>query len=150
MKKIVTVVMTIAMMCLFSTTLAATAPYHSSDNRDIAQKGNSGVYAYASGGMNYDIYYIVDFDEGYVYYFLEGEDNNFCDRVKIDSGTLNDVVIITYHDGEMEWSYGLHFKWVRQPDHLIVEDSYGFENDYYATGLERALDLRDNKTITDY
>ena len=37
MKKIVTVVMTIAMMCLSSTTLAATAPYHSSDNRDIGE-----------------------------------------------------------------------------------------------------------------
>lgn len=60
------------------------------------------------------------------------------------------MLIITYHDGEDEWSYGLHFKWKNQPDHLIVQDEDGFEWDYYTTDLEDALDLRDSKKIKDY
>ena len=70
-----------------------------------------------------------------------------CERVKIESGTLNDVVIITYHDGGTTWSEGLHFRWKRQPDHLIREDNDHFEWDFYPTNLEDALAIREKKTI---
>ena len=150
MKKFVSFVATVAMICLLSTALAVTASYHSSNDSSIAKQGNSGIYAYYSDGYNYDNYFIIDFDEGYVYYFQEGVGSTFCDRIKIDSGTLNDVVIITYHDGTDEWSDGFHFKWVNQPDHLVMQDNDGFEYDYYTTDLKEALKLRDGKTITDY
>ena len=68
----------------------------------------------------------------------------------MDSGTLNDVLIITYHDGGDEWSYGLHFKWKNQPDDLVVQDEYGFEYDFYTTDLEDALKCRSTKTIVTY
>lgn len=95
-------------------------------------------------------YWIIDFDEGYVYWFTDGNGDTTCDRLSIDSGTLNDVVVITYHDGDSSWSYGLHFKWQNQPDHLIVQDNDGFTYDYYSTNLSSALTLKAAKTIYDY
>lgn len=123
--------------------------YYSTNDLQTAKKGNSGVFAYKKSGV-YDIYQIIDFDEGYVYYFTDGNGNEICDKVKIVSGDLNNVVIITYHDGGTSWSEGLHFKWVNQPDHLVVEDSNHFEWDYYATNLNSALSIRNTKTIRNY
>ena len=60
------------------------------------------------------------------------------------------MLMITYRDGSDTWSYGIHFKWKRQPDHLIVQDEDGLEWDFYSTDLNEALELRDLKTIHDY
>lgn len=122
--------------------------FYSTNDFETAKKGNSGVYSYKSKGGQYNIYCIVDFDEGYVYRFRN--DEGTCDRLKIDSGDLNNVLIITYHDGDDSWSNGLHFKWQRQPDHLILEDNNHFETDFYSTNLDDALSLRDEKKILDY
>ena len=55
-----------------------------------------------------------------------------------------------YHDGDSKWAEGLHFKYVNQPTHLILQDQNGFETDFYATDLSHALEIRDTKTIHDY
>lgn len=124
--------------------------FYSTNDSETARQGNSGVFAYKSSGGSYSIYWIIDFDEGYVYYFTEGNGESNCDRLKIESGTLNDMVIITYHDGGEEWSNCLHFKWVNHPETLIMQDNDGFEYDYSYTNLEDALNLRSTKTIIDY
>lgn len=131
-------------------TVKTDAVSYSTNDQDTAKKGDSGVFSYKSRGGTYDIYYIIDFDEGYVYYFCDGNGDTTCDRLKMDSGDLNDVLIITYHDGSDVWSYGLHFKWKNQPDHLIMQDNDGFEYDFYTTNLSDALSLRKSKTIVDY
>lgn len=131
-------------------TVKTDAVSYSTNDQDTAKKGDSGVFSYKSRGGTYDIYYIIDFDEGYVYYFCDGNGDTTCDRLKMDSGDLNDVLIITYHDGSDVWSYGLHFKWENQPDHLIMQDNDGFEYDFYTTNLSDALSLRKSKTIVDY
>ncbi len=123
---------------------------YSTNDLETAKKGNSGVFSYKNRGGSYDIYYIIDFDEGYVYYFLDGNDDASCDRVKIDSGDLNSVLSITYHDGSDTWSYGLHFKWKNQPDHLVLEDNDHFEYDFYTTNLNDALAIRNGRKIIDY
>lgn len=123
---------------------------HSTNTKKAGKNGNSGVYAYVSRGGTYENYYVIDFDEGYVYYFSNGNGSGTCDRVKIVSGDLNSVLIITYHDGGDEWSYGLHFKWKNQPDHLILQDNDGFEYDFYSTSLDNALRIMKSKTIYDY
>lgn len=128
----------------------STSVSYSTNSKDTVKNGKTGVYSYKSHGGSYDIYYIIDFDEGYVYYFCDGNGDTTCDRIKIDSGTLNDVVIITYHDGGVTWQEGLHFKRARQPDHLIVEDHNRYEYDFYTTDLSLALAKRDSKTIHDY
>ncbi|MBQ6509751.1 MAG: hypothetical protein IJI07_09800 [Flexilinea sp.] len=123
---------------------------YSTNSKSTVKKGNSGVYAYKSRGGSYSIYLIIDFDKRYVDYFIDGNGDMTCDRVKMVSGTLNDVLIITYHDGGSKWSYGLHFKWKNQPDHLILQDEDGFEWDFYTTNLTKAISLRNKRRIINY
>ena len=124
--------------------------FYSTNDYETAKQGNSGVFSYKSTEGSYDIYWIIDFDEGYVYWFTEGNGDSTCDRLKIDSGTLNDKVIITYHDGSDEWSYSLHFKYVNHPETLIMVDNDGFDYKYDTTDLNNAISIRDTKTINDY
>lgn len=124
--------------------------FYSTNNFDSAKLGNSGIFSYKTSGGSYSNYYIVDFDGGFVYYFSYGNGNSTCDRLKIESGDLNSGVLYTYHDGSSTWSECLHFKYKNQPDHLIYEDSDGFEYDYYATDLSEALEIRDSMEIINY
>ena len=124
--------------------------FYSTNDYETAKQGNSGVFSYKSTGGSYDIYWIIYFDEGYVYWFTDGNGDSTCDRLKIDSGTLNDKVIITYHDGSDEWSYSLHFKYVDHPETLIMVDNDGFDYKYATTDLNNAISIRDTKTINDY
>lgn len=130
---------------------AAPSPvFYSTNDYETAKKGNTGMFAYRDKGGSYDIYWIIDFDEGYVYYFTDGNGESFCDRLKIESGTLNDAITITYHDGGDTWSYKLHFKYVDHPETLIMVDQNGFDWEYSTTDLDDALALRSTKTIKDY
>ena len=131
-----------------STSLEESAVYYSTNDSEIVKHGNSGVYAYA-GDINPNQYYIIDLDNGFVYYYLDDESIS-CDRMKIESGNLNDVLIFTHHDENSSWSNGLHFKWKNQPNHLILQDEDGFEWDFYPTDLDTALKIRDQKKIIDY
>lgn len=124
--------------------------FYSTNDYETAKKGNTGVFAYVDSGKLYDIYYIIDFDEGYVYYFTDGNGESFCDRLKIESGDLNSKIIITYHDGGTQWSYKFHFKYANHPEKLIMVDQNGFELEYSTTDLDDALSIRDTKTIKDY
>ena len=124
--------------------------FYSTNDYETAKNGNSGVFSYKSKGASYDIYWIIDFDEGYVYTFTEGNDNLGCDRLKIQSGTLNDAITITYHDGGDFWSYKLHFKYKNSPETLIMVDQNGFDYKYTTTNLTDALSLRNTKKIIDY
>ena len=121
---------------------------YSTNDYDTAKKGNTGVYSYIKEGKFYDIYYIIDFDKGYVYYFLEGEDNDWCDKLKIKSGDLNSTLLFTYHDGNDVWDEALYFKYKNQPSILILEDGNHLQWEFSPTNLEKALKLRDNKKIT--
>ena len=124
--------------------------FYSTNDYETAKKGNTGVFSYRERGGSYDIYWIIDFDEGYVYYFTDGNGESFCDKLKIESGDLNDKIIITYHDGGYVWSYGLHFKYINHPETLIMQDYDGFEYEYSTTDLDDALALRNTKTIKEY
>lgn len=123
---------------------------YSNNDYETAKKGDSGVFSYMKRESSYDIYWIIDFDEGYVYYFTDGNGESTCDRLMIDSGTLNDKITITYHDGEDEWSYRLHFKYVNHPETLVMVDNNGFDYEYSTTDLDNALSLRDAKSLKDY
>ena len=123
---------------------------YSTNDKKTVKNGDSGVYAYKKDGEAYDNYLIIDFDEGYVYSFAHGNGDVSADKVKIDSGTLNTVVMVTYHDGNTTWSNGLHFKYKNQPSVLILEDNDGFECKYYTTNLNDVLDLLKTKEILNY
>ena len=122
--------------------------YYSTNTEDTVKDGNKGIYSYRSKGGTYDVYYIIDFDEGYVYSFTDGNGEDYCDKVEIESGDLNDVVMVTYDfDGDLA-PYGFHFKYKNNPEHLVVQDNNGLELDFSPTGLSDALAIRDGKTIT--
>ncbi|MBR4578795.1 MAG: hypothetical protein IKO22_04175 [Oscillospiraceae bacterium] len=123
---------------------------YSTNDRNTVKNGNTGVYAYKSRGGSYAIYYIIDFDSGYVFYFTDGNGEETCERVKIDSGDLNSVLKITYHDNGDTWQYGLHFNWKNMPDTLVVQDPSGYEDKFYTTDLDASLLLRNKKSIKDY
>ena len=126
------------------------AVFYSTNDYETAKKGNKGVFSYRDRGNSYDIYWIIDFDAGYVYYFTDGNGETTCDRLKLDSGDLNSNIKITYHDGGDTWSYKLHFKYVNSPVTLIMVDQNGFEWEYSTTDLDDALELRNTKRIVDY
>lgn len=123
--------------------------YYSSNTEDTVRNGNSGIYAYKNRGGTYDIYWVIDFDNGYVYNFFEGNGDNTCDRLKIESGDLNSAVKITWHDNGDVWSYLLHFKYIDNPNHLIVNDNDGFDLDFYPTDINTALAVKNSKIITE-
>ena len=128
----------------------SSADYHSSDDREVAKKGNTGVYAYKLHGKNYDQYYIIDFEKKYVYYFTHGNGEGSCCRIKITSGDLNSYVLITWHEGGTTWQEALHFRYMNNPDTMIYEDYYHTEYKYSSTNLNDALKLRDKLKIVDY
>lgn len=124
--------------------------YYSTNDKDTVKNGNTGVYAYKDRGTLYNNYYIIDFDEGFVYFFADGNGDETCTKVKMTSGNLNSVLIITYNDGNSTWQEGLRFKYKNQPDHLVLEDNDHFEFDFYATNLQEALKIRSQKNIYNY
>lgn len=122
---------------------------YSTNDYETAKDGNTGIYSYIRSGPNYDIYLIIDFDEGYVYYFCEGNGEGTCDKMKIDSGDLNSKLNFYYVDGDDIIWYAVAFYWQRSPDHLIYQDDDGYGWDFYSTNLNYALKLRDSKEIYD-
>ena len=127
------------------TTKSAGSVSYSTNDKNTVKDGDKGVYSYKNSG---DMYYIIDFDEGYVYSFSKLDST--CDRVKIISGNLNDCVFVKYTDGGSSWRQGFYFKWKRQPDHLIVLEDNGAEYDFYTTNLNDALKMKNERTIKDY
>lgn len=123
---------------------------YTTNDSETAKNGNMGLYAYIKKGPNYNSYYIIDFTGNCVYYFNDGNGDETCDRIQIDEGDLNSVLIITYHDGTDVFSEGLHFKWKNQPDRLIVQLSRGDEYEFRPTNLVSALKIRDSKRTIDY
>ena len=151
MKRFLSLLLVLVMILSIGTVcFAYSQENHSSNDRDEAKKGDNGVYSYVIKGKNYNIYYIVDFDEGCVYNFCYGNGDTVADKAAIEEGTLNDVLIMTYHDGDDEFYYGLHFKYVNMPDKMIIQDVYGNEYTSVPTDLDAALKLLDKYDITDY
>lgn len=126
------------------------AAHYTSNPKDTYKDGNSGKYAYDDKGKNYRNYLVIDFDEGVVYLFEEGNGSTSSDRVKITEGDLNSTLIITYHDGGSVWQNAMYFKYKNMPDHLIFQDSSGFAWDFYPTNLTDALEILEDREIYDY
>lgn len=131
-----------------STTIKSNSVFYSSNDYDTAIQGSTGVFAYKNDGT-YDVYWIVDFDSGYIYNFADGNGDTTCDKIKIKSGNLNNRITIDYNDCGETWSYGLFFKYKNSPSILTLQDNDGFLLDYYATNLTKALAVKETKTIRD-
>lgn len=91
--------------------------------------------------------YNIDAEDSGANYTAYNQDGYYLHLQYLD---FTDNKKFTYHDYDDIWSYGLHFKWRNQPDHLVLLDNGGFELDFYPTSLENALAARQSKTIHDY
>lgn len=120
--------------------------FYTTNSDDKAKDGNSGKYAYVKKGKNYDIYWIIDFEKGYVYNFSEGNGDTQYEKIKIKSGNLNDGLKLSYKDSSNAWAKKLHFKYKNQPHSFIIIDNDGFEYDLTTTSLENALKLMESKS----
>ncbi len=123
------------------------AVYYSTNDYETAKKGNTGTFSYKNKSGSYDIYWIIDFDAGYIYNFTEGNGDTNCDKVKIAAGDLNDRITATWHDGGDQWSWYLHFKYKNHPEALVVNDHNGFATEFTTTDLDDALSVRNTKII---
>lgn len=124
--------------------------FYSTNDYETAKKGNTGVFSYKNKKGSYDIYWIIDFDAGYVYFFTEGNGEDTCDKVKIAAGDLNDRITATWHDGGDQWSWYLHFKYKNFPETLVVNDHNGLATEFTTTDLDAALSVRSTKRIKEY
>lgn len=120
--------------------------FYTTNSDEKAKDGNSGKYAYVKKGKNYDIYWIIDFEKGYVYDFSEGNGDTQYEKIKIKSGNLNDGLKLSYKDSSNAWATNLHFKYKNQPHSFIIIDNDGFEYNLTTTSLENALKLMESKT----
>ena len=121
--------------------------FYSTNTYEIAKEGKSGVFSYKNKGGTYDIYWIIDFDDGYTYWFTEGIGENTCDRLPIISGTLNEFITIRWNYDCEYTDWHLHFKYKNHPETLVVNDHWGVEIEFTTTDLDDALELRQKKNI---
>lgn len=124
--------------------------FYSTNDYETAKNGNTGVFSYKSNGGSYDVYWIIDFEDDYVYFFTDDNGESACDKVKIVSGDLNGKITVTWYDSGDQWSWYLHFKYENQPETLIVNDHLGIATEFTTTDLTDALSLRDTKKIITY
>lgn len=124
--------------------------FYLTNDYEAAKKGNRGVFFYKNKSGSYDIYWIINFDEGYVYWFTEGNGESTCDKVKFVSGDLNDKITVTWHDGGDQWSWYLHFKYKNHPETLVVNDHNGFAAEFTMKDWDDVLNIRNTKTIKNH
>ena len=119
--------------------------YYTTNDNKTATSGKKGKYSYVKKGKAYDIYWLIDFDEGYVYNFTERNEDNSCDKVKIKSGDLNSGLKLLYKDSDNEWAKSIHFKYKDQPYQLVIVDNDNFTYEYETTSLKDTLNLMKNR-----
>lgn len=125
--------------------------FYYSGSKDDVKKGSLGIYSYIRYG-EYDVYLVINFDEGYVYSFTDQDGDNTCTRGKIISGSLNDSMVVKFQAGKddwaEEWTNWIHFKYKNMPSNLIHVDSNGQTyTELTPTNLNSALNLLENKKI---
>lgn len=125
--------------------------FYSTNDYETAKKGNTGVFSYKKKNTGYDVYWIIDLDEGYAYNFSEGNDNPVCDKYKISSGHLNDKITLNINDDGYKVTWYLHFKYKNAPETLVLNEHLGLgPMEFSTTSLDDALSIRDTKTIKTY
>ena len=114
--------------------------FNSTNDEETAKLGNSGKFAYINRLKNYDLYYLIDFDEGVVYNFHYEQGYVDGSVYTIDSGDLNNGLNAVYNDGE--FTVVLHFHYVNNPA-VLIEHLDGEETKYNAASIDDALKLKE-------
>lgn len=135
-----------------SSELVQSSPvFYSTNDYETAKNGNTGVFAYKKINTDFDVYWIVDFDEGYAYNFFHGDGSSDCSKYKISSGDLNDRITLNIDDAGYKITWYLHFKYKNAPETLVLNEHLGLGPiEFSTTSLKSALSIRDTKTIYAY
>ena len=114
--------------------------FNSTNDEETAKLGNSGKFSYVKRLSNYDLYILIDFDEGVVY-DLQHEQSYVDGTVyKIDSGDLNEGLKTIYEaDGSTFW---FHFHYVNNPA-VLIEQFDGEEAKYDAASIDDTLKIKE-------
>ena len=114
--------------------------FNSTNDADTAKLGNSGKFSYIKKSPQYDLYYLIDFDEGVVYNFHY--ENGYVDGTvyTIGSGDLNSGLEAIYNDGE--FTFYLHFHYENNPAALI-ELLDGEETKFDAASIDDTLKIKE-------
>ena len=117
--------------------------FNSTNDEETAKQGNSGKFAYINRLGNYDLYYLIDFDEGVVYNFHY--EQGLVDRIiyTIDSGDLNNGLYVSYDpdDDASDFTFVLHFHYENNPA-VLIENLDGVETEYKAVSIDDTLKLK--------
>lgn len=114
--------------------------YYSTNDEETAKLGDSGKFAYIKRGSSYDLFYLIDFDEGVVYNFHYEQGYVDGTVYSIDSGDLNNGLKAIYNDGE--FTIVIHFHYVNNPA-VLIEYVDGEETKYSATSIDDVLELKE-------
>ena len=114
--------------------------FNSTNDEATAKLGNSGKFAYINRLSNYDLFYLIDFDEGVVYNFHYEQGYVDGTVYTIDSGDLNNGLYAIY--GENEFTIVLHFHYVNNPA-VLIEYLDGEETKYNATSIDDVLKIKE-------
>lgn len=121
--------------------------YYTTNDNETAKKGDSGKFSFIKKNDSYKVYWIIDFDNGYVYDFTEGNGDDTCEKIKIKAGNLNDGLELSYKNSSNAWAKYIHFKYKNQPHQLVIVDNDYFNYEFSTTSLRDALELMESKTI---
>ena len=121
--------------------------YYTTNDNETAKKGDTGKFSYVKKGDEYNVYWIIDFDNGCVYNFSEGNGDESCEKIKIKSGNLNDGLELSYKNSSNAWAKYIHFKYKNQSHQLVIVDNDYFKYEFSTTSLKEVLKLIKNKTI---
>lgn len=114
--------------------------FYSTNDEETAKLGNSGKFAYIKKAPQYELYYIIDFDEGVVYNFHYEQGYVDGTEYTIESGDLNNGLNAIY--GADEFTIVLHFHYVNNPA-VLIEYNNGAETQYNAASIDDALKLKE-------
>ena len=114
--------------------------FNSTNDEKTAKLGSSGKFAYINRLSNYDLFYLIDFDEGVVYNFHYEQGYVDGTVYTIDSGDLNNGLYAIY--GENEFTIVLHFHYVNNPA-VLIEYLDGEETKYNATSIDDVLKIKE-------
>lgn len=114
--------------------------FNSTNDDETAKLGNSGKFAYLKRAPQYEVYYLIDFDEGVVYNFHYEQGTVDGTVYTIDSGDLNSGLNAVYNGGE--FTVVLHFHYVNNPA-VLIEYNDGEETKYDAASIDNTLKIKE-------
>lgn len=136
---------TMSPLCSYINVNAAAVTY-STNKEDTINEGKTGVYAYKMDDMNVT-YYIIDLDEGYVYFFVDMKEDDTCYKLPIESGDLNQSLNTIYNDGSLEMMFTFRFKEKNKPESVLLRVDDAFDYELTPADLNEVLKIKETKNI---